>query len=157
MKIMVVSDTHGHIDEALKQYYKLNEIDSVIHLGDSYKDALRIEEAVDSKVIYVKGNIDGEFSENGYKVIPMENHRILLTHGHMEKVKAGLLQLYYKALSLSCDIVFFGHTHMPIIVKKDSVLFINPGSLTKPKGGSLPSFVLVIFKDDTVSTEIIYP
>jgi len=157
MKIMVVSDTHGSIEQVLEQYHKLNEVDLVIHLGDSCRDAERINDMVDSEVIYIKGNIDSEPSEESHKIIQMLGHKMLLTHGHTEKVKSGLLQLYYKALSLSCEIVLFGHTHIPVYQQEGNVLLINPGSLVKPKGGNLPSFALLTIKEYTASAEIIFP
>ena len=155
MKIMVVSDTHGQIQETVNQYRKLKNIDMIIHLGDYFKDAQRIKDIVDSRMIYVKSNTDGEFSERSRKVIEMKGHKILLTHGHMDKVKSDLLHLYYKTVSLSCDIVLFGHTHIPVNIRDKGILFLNPGSPTIPKGGSYPSFALLDLHSHTVTSEIV--
>lgn len=61
--IMVISDTHGEIDEVLEQYNRLNNIDMIIHLGDYASDAKRIERETGTTVVAVKGNMDGEKSE----------------------------------------------------------------------------------------------
>ncbi len=155
MRIMVVSDTHGRIKDVVDQYQKFKNIDMIIHLGDYHRDALRIKELVNSKMVCVKGNTDGEFSEKSYKVIEIEGHKILLTHGHMEKVKSNLLQLYYKTVSLSCDAVLFGHTHIPVNIRNKGILFLNPGSPTMPKGGNPPSFALIDLQRQSVSSEIV--
>lgn len=79
-----------------------------------------------------------------------------MTHGHKEKVKEGLTNLYYKALSLSCDIVLFGHTHIPLKIQEGSIFFINPGSITFPRGGSKSSYALITLQEEAVEAEIVY-
>lgn len=154
--IMVISDTHGEIDEVLEQYNRLNNIDMIIHLGDYASDAKRIERETGTTVVAVKGNMDGEKSEAPNRVIEIEDYKILLTHGHLEKVMAGLTTLYYKALSFSCDVAMFGHTHIPVKIQEGSILFINPGSITFPRGGSKSSFALVTLQAEGIKAEIVY-
>ncbi|NLK72258.1 MAG: metallophosphoesterase [Clostridiales bacterium] len=155
-KIMVISDTHGEIDEMLEQYNKLNDPDMIIHLGDYALDAKKIEREIGTTVVSVKGNMDGENSEVPHRIIEVEGYKILLTHGHKEKVKEGLTNLYYKALSLSCDIVLFGHTHIPLKIQEGSIFFINPGSITFPRGGSKSSYALITLQAEAVEAEIVY-
>ena len=35
-----------------------------------------------------------------------------------------------------------GHTHIPVLEERDGVVFLNPGSTTIPKGGSMPSYAV---------------
>lgn len=156
MKVMVISDTHGHIDEVLKQYRRLDDIEIIIHLGDFKRDAHRIQQSVTADVISVKGNMDGDYQEEAYKIIRIDRYKIFITHGHLERVKSGLIKLYYKALSLSCDIVLFGHTHIPVCIQEKNILMLNPGSLVLPKGGNEASFALLNFNNNTVHSQIIY-
>lgn len=41
------------------------------------------------------------------------------------------------------DILLSGHTHIPNLSKRDGILFANPGSLSWPRGGSKPTFMLM--------------
>lgn len=157
MKIMVVSDTHGYTDIVINEYKNQRDVNLVIHLGDYYKDAQKIEKLIDSEVIYVKGNTDGDGSEDLNKVFKVDNHNMYLTHGHKENVKAGLMPLYYKALSLSCNIALFGHTHIPFMEHHYDVLLFNPGSISIPKGGSQPSYGIINIENNNISAKIIYP
>ena len=155
---MVISDTHGRFDRVINQYNKIKGIDKIIHLGDYYKDAKKIQKLVNAEVIAVKGNLDAQLGQTPNKILHIDGHSILLTHGHLEDVKSGLTKLYYKSLSLSCDIALFGHTHIPTKLQSDGIMLLNPGSLTIPKGGSEPSFALLNFDGNgKYSAELICP
>ena len=58
---------------------------------------------------------------------------IFLTHGHIwtpEKHPGGI------------DAFFSGHTHIPVLEKKDGLTVLNPGSISLPKGGYDPSYAI---------------
>ena len=52
------------------------------------------------------------------------------------------------------DIVVYGHTHIPVYKTIDNVTFINPGSLTYPRGESDKSFGILTIDDDISYEEI---
>ncbi len=68
-------------------------------------------------------------------------HRIWLVHGSPRKVNEYLFEdkparLYERlAASAECDALIFGHTHKPWIHEYGGVLFVNCGSVGKPKDG----------------------
>lgn len=45
-----------------------------------------------------------------------------------------MLSLTYRAKELNAQIVCFGHSHILGAEMMDHILFINPGSLLKPRG-----------------------
>ena len=105
------------------------ESDYVFFLGDG---AARMGDLALHKGFFaVKGNCD-------YLPLPeetvteVEGVKILLTHGHRYGVKTDLLSLALRAEELGCRLVFFGHTHIPEIIERDGVTFVNPGSVTHP-------------------------
>lgn len=147
MKFLVISDTHGNIEKAEAVYRKAGDFDGVIHLGDLAADAERLRRRTDAWVISVKGNMDGDFSERNYKVLTTDFGRILLVHGHRERVKSGLTALLYRAEELECRAVFFGHTHEAFYEEEDGILLLNPGSLTLPYGFSDPSYAVVTISE----------
>lgn len=154
MKIIVMSDTHGTLDLAEDIIVEMEQIDCLIHLGDHYEDAVSIGRCMDINVVAVKGNCDRDQVKRD-TVLELEGHRLFLTHGHQYGVKTDLNKVYYKALELSCDIVLFGHTHMPVNIKHNGVLIMNPGSLSLPRGGSKASYGIIEINGKYVSSNII--
>ncbi|HEY2159785.1 MAG TPA: metallophosphoesterase family protein [Solirubrobacteraceae bacterium] len=67
--------------------------------------------------------------------------RVRLVHGSPRKVNEYLFEdkparLYERLAGLAdCDVLVFGHTHKPWIREHGGVLFVNCGSVGKPKDG----------------------
>ena len=61
-------------------------------------------------------------------------HMIFATHGHRYS------PAYPPALR-SVDILLTGHTHIPACRKEQGFLYLNPGSVSIPKGGSCHSYM----------------
>ncbi len=70
-----------------------------------------------------------------------EGQRVLLVHGSPRKMNEYLFEdrpissFQRLAASSNADIIVFGHTHKPYVKNVDGVLFINVGSVGKPKDG----------------------
>ncbi|MBR0597290.1 YfcE family phosphodiesterase [Sinanaerobacter chloroacetimidivorans] len=156
MKLFVISDTHGNIDQAVEIYKKLKDIDLIIHLGDYGKDAKNLENRLGVSVLSVKGNMDGAFSQDGYRILDTVFGKIFLAHGHMENVKQNLQTLLYKAESMGCKAAFFGHTHVPLFEDVEGMYLLNPGSLTLPTGGRKGSYAVVTLSEEGIEAFIGY-
>lgn len=57
-----------------------------------------------------------------------------MTHGN--KFSKGFLPTYHG------DIFISGHTHIPSISKENNIIYVNPGSISKPRNGSLNSYAI---------------
>ncbi|MEZ0536754.1 metallophosphoesterase [Caldicellulosiruptoraceae bacterium PP1] len=138
MKILVISDTHGFTSNAEKLIKKYKDkISMVVHLGDLVSDAKRLQGIFsDVKFEIVKGNNDFTKDYPNEKIIELNGKRILITHGHMYRVKYSYDYIVSHAKALKVDAVFFGHTHEQEEFYKDNCLFLNPGSLTYSRDGS---------------------
>ena len=80
----------------------------------------------------------------------------MITHGHMENVKFSLMNLKYLAMQHKCVAVLLGgHTHVPVNEVSSGIRFINPGSLTNPRGGSKSSCALIISEEKKLAATII--
>ncbi len=123
MKLLIVSDTHGELDKLIELANKYTDY-TKIHLGDRGFDK---EELDKLGFIYVDGNCD--IGNNKEKELVIDNDKIFITHGDKYNVKFGLDKLYFKALSLNVNYVFYGHTHIQSLIETDGIPFINPGSL----------------------------
>lgn len=155
MKILVISDTHGKIDEALNLIKNMDKPELIIHLGDYVEDGEKIEKETGIKVELVRGN--GDIFNRKYeddRLLEIGGKRIFLTHGHKYRVKYHILNLLYKAEELKADIALFGHTHVPLIVKEDSIMVMNPGSISFPRGYENPKTYGIIDIDKEVKMTI---
>lgn len=134
MLIAVLSDTHRY-ESYIKMAAKMcKDADVVLHLGDNVSDVEIIKKEIGKDVIFVKGNCDIERSAKVEQLIELENKKILMTHGHEYGVKSSLLNLNYRAKELGADIALYGHSHIASIEKHDGIWFVNPGSVSLPRG-----------------------
>ncbi len=147
-RIAVVSDSHGDVD-TLKQFILQNgPFDVALHAGDGLADlyealanlgsSYSAPEMMPYSYLGVTGNCDAK--DNLQKlIIDLESIRILTVHGHLETVNSSLIKLKYTAYEEGAGIVVFGHTHIPVSVEQQGILFFNPGSISRPRGDAQPS------------------
>lgn len=134
MRIAVISDTHG-VSKYIKianEYIKNSDI--LIHLGDNIEDVSRIVEGFKGEVYSVRGNCDYNSKYPSEQIIDICGKKIFITHGHNYGVKSSLNNIYYKGKEISADIVLFGHTHEGLVLEEDNIIFMNPGSISLPRG-----------------------
>lgn len=139
-RALVLSDSHG-LTREVKQVVNKVASNDIFHCGDFCVDE---HKAPFQKMKRVKGNND-YMSEAPYEAtFEWLGITIFMTHGHKYGVNTSLLQLKYKALQVGAKIVLFGHTHFPLCVEEDGIIFINPGSLKKPRGFRIPTYVVLL-------------
>jgi putative phosphoesterase len=157
LKLFVISDTHGKVDNALEIIDRFNDIDLIIHLGDMSKDAIKISAHTEKTVLSVRGNNE-VFScpTPEYHVLKTDHGDILLTHGHRDQVRTDLQRLLYRAEELECIAVFYGHTHIPMYSEIDGIYVLNPGSLSQPQNSQSGSYAIVDISKDEFSASIFY-
>ncbi|NLY70294.1 MAG: metallophosphoesterase [Clostridiales bacterium] len=156
MKFLVISDTHGKIDMAAELLKEYKDFDYVIHLGDYYKDALRLENMSKIPFISLKGNMDVGRSNDYYKILDTEFGKVYLSHGHIECVKYDTMNIMYSATSLGCRAILYGHTHIPHYECIGGIHLLNPGSLSIPRGRRACSYAIVETKPDVFDAKICY-
>lgn len=157
MKYLVVSDIHGSAAWLKKfmEIVKNENPDKVILLGDVYyhgpRNALpegyapmEVAEMLNSiadMIISVKGNCDAEvdqmisnFEMNEKYETEISGLRYLFVHGH---------HLDFQNLPKEYNVVFGGHTHVSSITNYDGTVYVNPGSLSIPKGGTTNGYAKI--------------
>lgn len=145
MKILVVSDTHRRNDNYFKVLQRMGPLDMVIHCGDVEGSEYAITQGAECPVQLVSGNNDF------YTQLPRElefnigKYKVWVTHGHHYFVNHGTKMIKQAAESRGVDIVFFGHTHNPLIdTTGEKVIAVNPGSISYPRqDGRKPSYVIM--------------
>jgi len=132
-KILLLSDTHGFIDEQILKYVR--QADEVWHVGDigniHVTDTIRKLKPL--RAVY--GNIDGTEARAQFKEVckfKVGNKRIWMTHiggypGRYEKWVREALQFNPPHIFIS------GHSHILKIIfdKKHQMLHLNPGAAGK--------------------------
>ena len=158
MKILILSDTHGHLDDRIIYYAK--KVDEIWHAGDigSIKIIELLKKTAEVKAVY--GNIDekktkSSFSE--YLFFSCEKISILLIHIagkplFYNKNTKNLIKKY-KPKVLVC-----GHSHILKVIndKKNNLLYINPGAVGRFGFHKKRTMInLEIINDDLKKLEII--
>ena len=144
MKVLIVSDTHRRNENYLKIVEKERPLDLVIHCGDVEGSEYLIGEAAGCKTYIVLGNNDF-FSELPRELeVTIGSYRALVAHGHAYHVSMGNERIKQEARARGCDLVFYGHTHKPVIDEDGEIIAVNPGSVSYPRqDGRQPSYVIM--------------
>ena len=157
MRFLIASDIHGAAEPArrIASIYAKGGFDGLLLLGDllyhgprndipeSYAPKIVIEllSAMKDQIIAVRGNCEAEVDQmvlpfpvlSDSAIVFADGHRILMTHGHRETPESHRGGI---------DAIFSGHTHIPVLERKDGIIMLNPGSVSIPKGGFPPSYAL---------------
>lgn len=130
MKIMILSDSHSMNKAELLKLMGRHQVDYYIHCGDIYMtfDGLDLDNFYN-----VRGNNDRPPIAKEL-TLTIDNLKFYIVHGHLYNVDFGIQELETYAKANHIDIVCFGHTHNPTYIIKDHITFINPGSVTYPRG-----------------------
>jgi putative phosphoesterase len=158
-----MSDSHGYSKPIVQILNNNPTADFFIHLGDGYREFSRVAEDFTEdygydpdKFICVRGN--SEFGVQNLPdtlVLPFEGKKVLITHGHKLNVKYGLDTLKSLAVTEKADIVLYGHTHRKNEAFENGIYFLNPGSITEPRGSFPPSYGYVDIVQNGIATGIV--
>lgn len=145
MKILIISDSHGHNSNVRKAIQKEGPVDALLHLGDSQGGEEYMKQLAGCPVYMVAGNCDYFSSLPPVKIVEFGKYRIMLTHGHHYFVSVGPQDLLEDAKAHGCNVVIYGHTHRPLMDGTDEeVLVLNPGSISFPRQeGKKPSYMVM--------------
>lgn len=158
MRIVVLSDTHmprTASDLPRGVYEEIVKSDMIIHAGDFVEIEIlkKIRELKPVKAVC--GNMDSQAIRNELKakeIIEAGKFKIGLIHGY--GAPAGLVDTVASEFT-GVDAVVFGHTHSPVNMLKDGVLFFNPGSPTDTVFAKVNSFGILEITDDGINGKII--
>lgn len=150
MKILVVSDTHGKT-ENFREVLEIENPDRIYHLGDGEGLEDHAWKMTSIPMEIVRGNCDWGSNLPNYVVLEVGKHVLFLTHGHMYNIKYDKNTIVEEAVKKGCDVVLYGHTHVPAIDYIAStagpVTVANPGSLNYPRQSSREHTYMIIQVD----------
>lgn len=155
MKILIASDIHGSSTfcEQLMEAVARERAEKILLLGDllyhgprndlpegyAPKKVIPMLNAIADKIICVRGNCDAEVDGmvldfdvlTQGKTLQDGDLTLYLHHGHhdLPDLAPGTVVLY-------------GHTHVVEHHEENGLYVFNPGSVTIPKGGNPPTYML---------------
>ncbi len=149
MKLMFVSDVHGSCTnlEIIKDIFFEEKPDEIIFLGDMFSYGYGIDEDIIPILdnfynkIVIRGNCDSEydimtapfnFLDSYY--FEAFNKKIFCSHGNYYNISR-----YPK---VEFDVMIYGHTHRGMIEKENGKYFLNPGSISYPRGNCKSYMIL---------------
>lgn len=142
----LISDTHGLVrPEALRA---LAGASHLVHAGDVGSPEVLAALAALAPLTVVRGNNDrGAFGASLPEVARLEvaGRRLFVVHelAHVPRHEP-----------LDADVLVVGHSHMPVIEHRGSLLLVNPGS-AGPRRFSLPTTVARLWVGERLRARIV--
>lgn len=139
-RVGLISDTHGRLPDFAEQ--ALAGVDAILHAGDvgSSLEVVWTLEAI-APLTLVMGNNHCDLPGYDLEAIAMvaiAGKRIVVIHDlcDLGPIPEGV------------DVVVSGHTHRPRCEWHGHALVVNPGSPTRPRGGTPPSVAVLEIAED---------
>ena len=157
-KLLIASDIHGSAFycRRLMERIAAEAPDRILLLGDllyhgprnalpeeyDCPQAYEMLNALKDKVLAVRGNCDSEVDQmvldfpimSDYALLEIDGVHIYATHGHLWN-EQSLPPMQEGTVLLN------GHTHIPACTEHSNYIYMNPGSVSIPKGGSKHSYM----------------
>lgn len=168
MKLMFASDIHGSAYYAQKvaQLYRQENAEKLILLGDllyhgprndlpkdyAPKQVIALLNGLKNEILAVRGNCEAEVDQMvlefpvmaDYAALWLEGRMVFLTHGHL-----------FNEEHMPClqkgDVLIHGHTHVRVAADRGDYFFLNPGSVSIPKGDGIHSYM--VYEDGVFTTK----
>ena len=103
MKVLIVSDTHGHDENLERAVMMETPFDMLVHCGDVEGREIFIEALVDCPCCIVSGNNDFFSDLPREEIIDLAGKKILVTHGHTYGVSGGTDGIVEAARARGCE------------------------------------------------------
>lgn len=160
MKFMFASDLHGsaYYCEKLMEAIEKEQPRKVFLLGDllyhgprndlprdyAPKKVIAMLNGVKDRLLAIRGNCDTEVDQMvlefpvlaDYALFTDSERTFYLSHGHI--YHEGALPPLQDG-----DIFVYGHTHVLRAEKKEGRIYLNPGSVSIPKEGNIPTYAVL--------------
>ena len=160
MKYLIASDIHGsaYYCRKMLKAYEQEGADKILLLGDllyhgprndlpreyAPKEVIHMLNNYKQKIYNVRGNCDAEVDQMvlefpvmaDYCIIIEETRTIYATHGHIYN------QDHLPPLQ-DGDVLLHGHTHVLKAERRTGYTLLNPGSVSLPKEGNIPTYAVL--------------
>lgn len=144
-RIDVLSDTHGVLPPAA--FRACAGADLIVHAGDICGDDIIVRLEMQAPVIAVLGNNDwpGAYGPDVRSEATFERLGITFKVTHIPS----------RLPPLDTRIAICGHTHVAQITEVGACTVVNPGSVSRPRGGGGPTMARIILEENFVRSAVI--
>ena len=160
MKIFVASDIHGSAFYCRKMLaaYEEEQAERMLLLGDiryhgprndlpreyAPKEVIAMLNRHKDEIYAVRGNCEAEVDQMVLQFPVLADYGILIEGGHTFYMSHGHIYNEQNLPPLmDGDIFLYGHTHVLRAEKKGAHTFLNPGSVSLPKEGNIPTYEIL--------------
>jgi putative phosphoesterase len=158
MRILALSDTHIPVaaqDLPKEIYEAIDGVDMILHAGDFIDEWVldKLKSLKETKA--VRGNMDSKeisMALNAKEIINVGKIKIGLIHGY--GAPADIIPTVKREFD-KIDVLVFGHSHAATNVKKDGVLYFNPGSPTDKIFAAKNSYGILEITDKNIEGTIV--
>ena len=158
MKLMIASDIHGsaYYCGQMLDAYRREGADRLLILGDilyhgprndlpeeyAPKEVIAMLNPMKEHILCIRGNCDSEVDQmvlsfplmNTYEMIEADGLLLFATHGHVYGPSSPPPFVRF-------DVMLNGHTHISAMQDTGEYYYVNPGSTSIPKGGTVNSYM----------------
>jgi len=134
----VLSDSHGQLDPRALEVFARAGVEHIIHAGDVGTSEVLIELESIAPVTVVRGNTDPHSLG-----MPLPERATPVLGGVRFAVVHQPADLERWALPADVLVAITGHTHRPAIRRLGPRLYVNPGSVFRPRGPEGRSVAIV--------------
>lgn len=136
MRILVLSDSHGDVNNMQYVIDRHKDAKYIIHAGDGIEQFEDLSYLYpNKKFIMVSGNNDWGSNYPYELLTQIDKTRIFIAHGHTMGVYFSTEPLYKAAVKYNAKIAIYGHTHIANVEYRDGIYIMNPGSIKRPRDG----------------------
>jgi putative phosphoesterase len=131
------SDTHGN-SETLRSALASDRFDTIVHLGDGLREAAALSRETGIPLHAVYGNEDSAADYPETRTVKIVNDTAVLLHGHQldlnpyhgpDRWKLQFASMETLMARNCARLLFFGHTHVPVLRRVSRGIICNPGSM----------------------------
>jgi len=144
----IIADTHGRLSDSA--VIALTGSRLIIHAGDIGDTAILEKLKTIAPVFPVRGNMD-----KGIWTSEIPDSEIVDDGSVSLYILHDISRIDLDPASSGFSAVIFGHTHTPFIERQNGVLFINPGSATRPRSNYPPSVVRLKVTDRLLEAQLV--
>jgi len=138
----VLADTHNRLPQRVKEIAR--GADEIWHLGDVCTETVIDElRAVRPRITVVRGNCDSNL--DWPLVVDLERSGLNFRLQHVPPDQTPN----------DVDVVLHGHTHVPRNERRGSILFLNPGCVTRANQGAPPSVAWLEIADGKMNWKLV--
>jgi putative phosphoesterase len=149
--IGLISDTHGQLRAGVHAAFA--GVEMILHSGDVGGQEILDELRMIAPVKAVHGNIDPDDDPMLPPAVTLEIGGLMIHVSHGNELgtptPAKLMAVY------AADVIVYGHTHRPLVMRNGSRLVVNPGAAGPRRFDLHPSVGVLTIVEGEAEVEII--